>query len=522
LKLVTSEQMRILEQRSAETGVSVDMLMENAGLAVADEIRKLRGGSVAGCPILILVGPGNNGGDGLVAARHLYDWDAEVSLYFYKRRTEGDKNFKLLQERGLSYTDAESDKAFVYLGDALSSSEIVVDALFGTGKLRPLQGAIKEVLERVRRFREGCPNLTVVSVDLPSGLDADTGAVDEACLFADVTITLAYPKLGLFSFPGAERVGRVIVAPIGIKPKLADDITTALITPEWVKSVLPRRPLNANKGSFGKVIVAAGSINYIGAAYLACAAATRVGTGLVTLATGRSLQPVLAAKLTEVTYAPLPEAEPNIIGAEAAPLFVEQLREYDVLLMGCGLGQHPSTQEFIRQSLFSLSPIMPRGVVLDADALNALAKTDKWWQKMKYPAVLTPHPGEMARLTGLSVTAIQADRLKVAQRMAAEWQKVVVLKGSFTVIAAPDGRAKLDPSANPGLASAGTGDVLSGAIAGLLAQGLPPFDAACCGVYLHSAAGEMVKQELGDAGMVASDLLPVLPKVIKKLKEAQI
>jgi hydroxyethylthiazole kinase-like uncharacterized protein yjeF len=360
----------------------------------------------------------------------------------------------------------------------------------------------------------------VVSVDLPSGLDADTGAVDEACLFADVTITLAYPKLGLFTFPGAERVGRVIVAPIGIKPKLADDITTALITPEWVKSVLPKRPLNANKGSFGKVIVAAGSINYIGAAYLACTAATRVGTGLVTLATARSLQPVLAAKLTEVTYTPLPEAEPNIIGAEAASFFVEQLREYDVLLMGCGLGQHPSTQEFVRKSLFSLTPIMPRGVVLDADALNALAKIDKWWQKMKYPAVLTPHPGEMARLTGISVNEIQGNRLKTTQRMAVEWQKVVVLKGAYTVIAAPDGRAKLDPSANPGLASAGTGDVLSGAIAGMLAQGLPPFDAACCGAYLHSAAGRLVREELGDAGMVASDLLPILPKAIKKLKEA--
>jgi len=518
LKLVNSEQMRKLEQRSAEAGISVDMLMENAGLAVAEEVRKLRGGSVAGCPILILVGPGNNGGDGLVAARHLYDWDAELSLYFYKRRTEGDKNLKLLEERGLSFTDAESDQGFVALADALSTSEIVIDALFGTGKLRPLQGAVKELLDRVKRFREGCPNLMVVSVDLPSGLDADTGAVDEACPFADVTITLGYPKVGMFNFPGAERVGRLIVAPIGIKPKLAEDITTGLITPEWVKSVLPKRPLNANKGTFGKVMVASGSINYIGAAYLACAAATRVGAGLVTLATGRSLQPILAAKLTEVTYAPLLEAEPGIISSEAAPLFVEQLREYDILLMGCGLGQHPSIQEFVRESLFSLSPIMPRAVVVDADALNTLAKVNKWWQRMNYQAVLTPHPGEMARLTGLSVTEIQADRLRIAQKMSVEWQKVVVLKGAYTVIAAPDGRAKLNPSANPGLASAGTGDVLSGAIAGMLAQGLSPFDAACCGVYLHSAAGDAVREELGDAGMVASDLLPVLPKVIKKLK----
>ena len=517
MKLVTSEQMRMLEQKSVEAGISLDMLMENAGLAVAEEVRKLRGGSVAGCPILILVGPGNNGGDGLVTARHLYDWDADVSLYFYKRRTEGDKNFKLLEERGLKYTDADSDKGLIALNDALSASEIVIDALFGTGKLRPLQGTIKDVLEFVNRFKQSCPQLTVVAVDLPSGLDADSGAVDPACLSADVTITLGYPKVGLFSFPGAERVGKLIVADIGISPKLADKIATELITADWVKSVLPKRPLGANKGTFGKVMVAAGSINYIGAAYLACAAATRVGAGLVTLATPRSIQSILAAKLTEVTYVILPDADPGVIHAKGASVLLDELRNYDVLLMGCGLGQHHSTMDFVKASLFSTST-PPRAVVLDADALNTLAKTPDWWHLLDAPTVLTPHPGEMARLTGVPVAEIQANRLAIAQQKAVEWQKVVVLKGAYTVIAAPDGRAELNPSANPGLASAGTGDVLSGAIAGLLAQGLSPFHAACCGVYLHSAAGEMVKDELGDAGMVASDLLPILPKVIKKLK----
>jgi len=185
--------------------------------------------------------------------------------------------------------------------------------------------------------------------------------------------------------------------------------------------------------------------------------------------------------------------------------------------MGCGLGQHHSTMDFVKASLFSTST-PPRACVLDADALNALAKTPDWWHLLDAPTVLTPHPGEMARLTGVPVAEIQANRLAIAQQKAVEWQKVVVLKGAYTVIAAPDGRAKLNPSANPGLASAGTGDVLSGAIAGLLAQGLSPFHASCCGVYLHSAAGEMVKDELGDAGMVAGDLLPLLPKVIKKLK----
>ena len=517
MKIVTTEQMRKLERRSAEAGVTTDMLMENAGLAVAEEVRKLKGGSVAGCPITILVGPGNNGGDGLVAARHLYDWDAEVGLFLYKRPIKGDKNFKLLEERGLSYTDAEKDKGFVALADALSSSEMVIDALFGTGKLRPLEGTVKELLEMVKSFREKCPQLKVVAVDLPSGLDSDSGAADPACPFADVTITLAYPKVGLFGFPGSEHVGKLIVAPIGIHPRLAGDITTELIIPEWVKSVLPKRPVDANKGSFGKVLVAAGSVNYVGAAYLACAAATRVGTGLVTLATISSLQTALAAKLTEVTYVILPDADPGVIHAKGASVILDQLRNYDVLLMGCGLGQHHSTTDFVKASLFSTST-PPRAVVLDADALNILSKTPDWYHLLNVPTVLTPHPGEMARLTGLTVAEIQANRLTIALQKAAEWQKVVVLKGAHTVIAAPDGRAKLNPSANPGLASAGTGDVLAGAIAGMLAQGLPPFDAACCGVYLHSAAGEMVRDEMGEAGMLASDLLPVLPRVIKLLK----
>lgn len=520
MKLVTIDQMRQVEQRSAGVGRPPELLMESAGLAVAEEVRRFRG-NVAGSPILVLVGPGNNGGDGLVAARHLDDWGAQVNVYLCGRRTEGDNNFRLIEERGVPFVHAEADEGLSTLDEALSSAEVVVDSLFGTGKRRPLQGVIRDVLERVRMVRESHPRIVVAAVDLPSGMDADTGALDEASLNADLTITLGYPKVGLFGFPGSEKVGRLVVADIGIPPGLDDDISTEIISDDWVRPALPRRPLNANKGTFGRVLVASGSINYIGAAYLACAGAARVGAGLVTLATARSLQPVLAAKLTETTYAPLPEAEPGVMDAGAAGPLLEQMQSYDVLLMGCGLGQHPSTMDFIRDSLFSLPSTPPRGLVLDADALNTLARTPDWWRKLKLQAVLTPHPGEMSRLTGLSVADIQADRLGAARRAAADWHKVVVLKGAYTVIAAPDGRAKLNPVANPGLASAGTGDVLSGAIAGLLAQGLSPFDAACCGVYLHAMAGEAVREELGDAGMIAGDLLPPLPLTIKRLKEGQ-
>ena len=241
---------------------------------------------------------------------------------------------------------------------------------------------------------------------------------------------------------------------------------------------------------------------------------------MVTLATARSLQPILAAKLTEVTYAPLPESETGVLCAEAAKVLRQSLEGYQVLLLGCGLGQRAATVEFIKDTLLSAPPGGWPALVLDADALNILATTSHWWQGLETDAVLTPHPGEMARLMGLSVKEVQADRLGVAKEAAARWQKTVVLKGAHTVLAAPDGRVKLSSMANPGLASAGTGDVLAGVIAGLMGQGLEPFVAAGCGVYLHGAAGELVRERLGDAGMLAGDLLPVLPLVIKGLKES--
>jgi len=220
-----------------------------------------------------------------------------------------------------------------------------------------------------------------------------------------------------------------------------------------------------------------------------------------------------------VTYAPLPESEPGFIDSQAYEVLHEWLSGYDVLLMGCGLSQHPSVMDFVRNSLLEMPSSLSPALVLDADAINALAQIQGWWQRLNQNAILTPHPGEMARLSGLTVDRIERERLMVAGEKAALWCKTVVLKGAHTVVASPSGEAKISPIANPGLASAGTGDVLAGTIAGLISQGLTPFAAASCGVYLHGAAGESVGAELGDAGMVASDLLPALPKVIKKIKE---
>jgi NAD(P)H-hydrate epimerase len=311
-------------------------------------------------------------------------------------------------------------------------------------------------------------------------------------------------------------VGKLSVVGIGIPPQLADSVTVELLTDGWAKTILPKRPIDANKGTFGRVLVVAGSVNYIGAAYLACSGALRVGAGLVTLATAASLQPVVASKLAEATYLPLPESQAGIISPQSARIVRQNLANYDVLLTGCGLGQSHLTGDFLAD-LFSEKKL-PK-LVLDADALNILAKVSDWWRRLLPDAILTPHPGEMGRLANTSIEAVQSDRLGVALKMAQKWQKTVVLKGAYTVVAEPDGRARISPFANPGLASAGTGDVLAGAIAGLLAQGLSYFDAAALGVYLHGKAGEMVRARLGDAGMLASDLLPELPLAIKQLKE---
>jgi hydroxyethylthiazole kinase-like uncharacterized protein yjeF len=513
MKILTAQQMRNTDKACIEQGTPASVLMENAGKAVAEETRSVLG-SPANQHVLCLVGGGNNGGDGLVAARYLKDWGYRTSVYLCSAREPDDENLKLVKERNIPCIDAAKDKDLEEFDVLLASATCIIDALLGTGRMRPLEGLFNEVLEKASAVRDS-RKVKIIAVDLPSGMDADTGTVDPACPYADVTVTLAFPKPGLYNFPGAGRAGKLKIADIGIPESLTDDVTTELFTEDLARAMLPERPLNANKGTFGRVLVTAGSINYIGAAYLACSGALRVGAGLVTLATTGSLQQILAAKLTETTYLPLPESRPGIVSVEAADIIARHLKQYDVFLLGCGLGQDTSTVEFV--SSLILEKELPLSV-LDADALNILSRIPDWWQWLTDDAILTPHPGEMARLCNLTIDEVQSDRLGIARRFAAEWHKIIVLKGAYTVIANSDGRCRISPFANPGLASAGTGDVLAGVITGLLAQGLSPFDAASLGVYLHGETGDMVRNTLGDTGMIASDLLTALPVVIKQLK----
>jgi hydroxyethylthiazole kinase-like uncharacterized protein yjeF len=550
MKVVTVAQMRAIEAASDAAGHTYAEMMERAGRAVAralmarQDVRKKR--------ILVLVGPGNNGGDGLVAARYLAQAGAEVACYLTRPRDpQSDENFRRLQELRVFCTAADADPDLRGLRQLAAGADVLIDALLGTGATPPLKGTIAQVLQtvgqvlcaraaprppewvRIGGIPEPAPHARplVVAVDGPSGLDFDTGALDPVALPADLTVTFACPKVGHFRFPGAAALGELVVADIGTDPALAADVDLEVVTPEMVRGWLPARPPDAHKGTFGRALIVAGSANYTGAARLAGAAAVRTGAGLVTVALPASIHSAVAATLSEATYLLLPH-ELGVLAEPAVEVLAEQAGRYDAMLLGPGLGQEKETAEFLtallrgrerrpvgflRAGETTVQPIPLPPLVVDADGLNLLARMDGWPSRLPPGTVLTPHPGEMARLMGCSVADVQADRVAVARQQAREWGHVVVLKGAFTVVAGPDGRTVLEPFANPALATGGTGDVLAGIIVALRAQGLGPFEAAAAGAYLHGLAGELARRRLGPAGVAAGDLLPLVPEAIALL-----
>ncbi|MBF6599724.1 MAG: NAD(P)H-hydrate dehydratase [Dehalococcoidia bacterium] len=512
MKLVTSEEMRTIEQRAVDGGVSLEDLMQAAGLAVAQEAW-LTLGVVAGRRILVLAGSGNNGGDGLVAARHLAEWEADVVVYLLAARGTDDPHLAAVRALGVPVFVATDDAGYVALERAVDDAELVVDALLGIGRSRPSAGALRAILARLQRARERPAPPRIVAVDVPTGVDADSGAAEPLAVRADITVTFGLAKVGLYTLPGSEHAGSIQVVDIGLPRDAERDVAVELLGTGWVRDRLPARPASSNKGSFGRVLVVAGSDAYVGAARLTAEACYRAGTGLVTLACGPRVQAAVAPALPEATYLLLPD--------DPAAAILDALRHADVLLIGPGLGQDAKTRALVADVLRG-APASLRACVVDADALNALAYDGVSPGEIAVPCVLTPHPGEMSRLMRSSVEAVQRDRLRTARVAAADWRQVVVLKGAHTVVAAPTGGAVISPHANPLLASAGTGDVLAGIVAGLVAQGAGPFDAAASAVYLHGAAAAELRDELGDRGLLASDLLPLIPRVIRIIREGRL
>lgn len=572
LKIVSVAQMQELERTANEGGHSYAKMMEEAGKAVADVIVDAFP-KAEETPVLVLAGPGNNGGDGLVCARHLHDAGYPVRLYIWKRQTDAahdyQEHFGQLAARGVESLRADEDSDFTGLAEWLHRASVVVDSLLGTGSNRPVEGELAALLDQVNDVRiqrqggvEAVGPLTVVAVDCPSGMNCDTGSLDPHTVPAGVTVTFAYAKSGHFLFPAANALGQLVVAEIGISPSLAEDIQAFALAPEYVSWLLPARNRVSHKGSFGKGMAVVGSVNYPGAAFLSCAAMGRAGAGLVTGAVPQPVWVPLATALAEPTWLLLSH-EMGVINENAVATINEKLGGYSALLLGCGLSHESATVDFVRSFLtrtksgrssalpttfqagadeaetggadahaLSTSPFgairrrsqLPAATpslpptVIDADGLNCLALIDNWPELLPDPVILTPHAGEMARLCGVEIDAVLAGGWQLAQEKAAAWNAVVLLKGPYTVIANPDGRLAVLPVATPALATAGTGDVLAGTITGLLAQGVDAFDAACLGAWLHGRAGEVCEEEIGPGGVIASDLLGYLPAVMNELR----
>ena len=540
MKLVTVEQIKAIEQEANANGLSYDDMMENAGLGLADFILDVFADEVAPS-VLGLVGPGNNGGDTLVAMTHLVKEGWKAQAYLVKRKS--DELVKRFEEAGGEVIAASKDKEFESLTSALGNVDLLLDGVLGTGIKLPLKSDVGDVLTETNAILDEMDDAPfVIAVDCPSGIDCDTGEAADECVPADLTITMAEVKQGLLKLPAFEYVGGLEVVDIGLPVDLPSlralqiDVAAA----DTVAEILPERPVGSHKGTFGTALIAAGSVNYTGAALLSGQAAYRVGAGLVTLAVPGPLHAALAGQFPEATWILLPH-EVGIISENAAEVLTKNFERATALLIGPGLGIEDKTKEFIQNLLAGesapkksssrigflhsdgekkeeTSESLPP-MVVDADGLKLLAKISDWHKLLPKSSILTPHPGEMAVLTGLSKEEIQESRLEVARKYAREWEHVVVLKAAFTVIASPDGRATIIPVASPALARAGTGDVLAGLIVGLRAQGVDAYDASVAGAWIHAQAGLYAADDLGTTtSVLAGDVLNSVSDVLADLE----
>lgn len=507
MKLVTAKEMKALDvQAQNDYAMPGILLMDNAAQAVAEAVHEALT-ALEGERVVIFCGGGNNGGDGLGAARWLQSYGVSVRAFIVGAAldaVQGDAALELAMftKAGGRVEALSTEDDWVLAELAASKADVLVDALLGTGFHGELEGDVLRACELLNKSEK-----YILAVDIPTGVNADNGAVCEQAVRADHTVTMALVKTGLLLYPGREYCGDIELADISMPVKLVEDYQSDKyrLTDEIVRELLPLRKANAHKGDAGRVVICAGSPGYTGAAALASDAAVKAGAGLVSLYTPLSSRDVLAIKLTEVMVHGLLERMPGILGGGAASDVASSAEAADVLAIGPGLGTSESTQEAVRTILQKITT----PVVIDADALTALAGHTEILAAMQAQKVLTPHPGEMARLTGLEIAEIEADRINVAKKYAEEWQAIVVLKGAPTVIGCPNGTVYVNSTGNSSLATGGSGDVLTGIIAGLAAQEISLQEAAICGVYLHGLAAELTGI---DIGLAAGELAALLPQ----------
>jgi NAD(P)H-hydrate epimerase len=507
--------MRAVDRAAIEDlGLPGMVLMENAALGVVEAIGELypRAGSAA-----VFCGPGNNGGDGLAVARHLLvrGYDVEVVLATGGRAPAGDAATQLAICRRLDMplTELGPDDDPGPAAAAAAGRDLVVDALFGTGLARPLEGQFAALVVALN----GLPRPRL-AVDLPSGLDGSSAQAWEPHLRADATVTFAAPKVAHVLPPAADAVGELVVTDLGIPPWLIEGAPGGLhlLVEEEAAALLPARPAAAHKGDFGHVLLVAGSPGKAGAAVLAARGAVRGGAGLVTVAVPQPLLAAVDVSSFESMTLGLQARPEGMLAGAAGERVLAVLADKRALGLGPGLGTHPETAAVVRR-LVRESRVP---VVVDADALNAFAGHAAELAERAAPAVLTPHPGELARLLGGSAADVQADRLAAAERAAREFRAVVLLKGWRTLVATPEGEVWVNPTGNPGMATGGSGDVLTGLVTALLAQGLEPRAAALAGAYVHGLAGDLVAERLGTRGLAAGDLADALPLAFHRLAAA--
>ena len=538
MKLVTVSQMQAIEKEADSKGLTFDRMMQNAGQGLAEVVADLFVDEEQ-LEVVGLVGPGNNGGDTLVALTTLAEEGWKASAFLVKRKK--DDLVKKFTEVGGQLVPSEKDDALFHLSSFLETADVLLDGVLGTGIKLPLKKDVADLLSEVGDLLDSFDEVPlVIAVDCPSGVDCDSGETADETIHADLTVTMAAVKQGLLKLPAFEYVGELKVVDIGLPVDLPSlkNLQTEVADEDSVSALLPERSLDSHKGTFGTALIASGSVNYTGAVVLAGEATYRAGAGLVQLAIPASIHAAVAGQVPEATWVLLPHST-GVIASSAAEVLVKNLERATAMLIGPGLGAESTTKEFIENLLTGKS--MPKKsaigfvhgeseskeadknslppLVIDADGLRLLAQIKDWHTKLPAPAILTPHPGEMSALTELSKEEIQEDRQGIASKFAKEWGHVVVLKGAFTVVASPDGRTTIIPVASPALARAGTGDVLAGLIVGLRAQGLDAYDAAVAGAWIHAQAGLYAADDLGTtASVMASDVLNSISDVLSDLE----
>ncbi len=514
MKIVTPEQMRKIDSYTInEVGIPGMVLMENAASAVVNQIVK-GFDSVKGRKICIFAGKGNNGGDAFAVARHLHNKGAKINIFITasKEDIKGDAllNLRILDRMDIKTYEILSDGDFKKAIDRLKGAELIVDGIFGTGIRGRIGGYTASIIKVLNQ--SGVP---IFSIDIPSGVNGGTGEIHGECVKANKTITFAYPKFGHHIYPGCEYTGELLVRDIGIPPYVAKklEIKTNIISKGMVSALMPKRVQNSNKGDYGRVLIVTGSRGMTGAGCLAGMAALRTGTGLLYLGVPSSLSDIYEHNLIESITLSLEDEGTGILSKRCLPKLLGKCEGMNAILVGPGLSVKGDVKEIVEAIIKDMS----KPLVLDADALNALPQDKTILKKYKGQMVLTPHPGEMARLLGTTVSTVQANRIGVAREFSKRWGVITVLKGFGTIVALPDGELFINTTGNSSLATAGTGDVLSGMIAGFIGQGLPPRDAAIISVYLHGLCGEEIAKKRGEHGLVASELAEGLSYTMKEL-----